>query len=496
MHITGMRKHSSIWPHIKEEDGGEWNEFTFDKQVNLFVGANAAGKTTLLNLLSDKLFVGGYFESDSLNLSYSENVQEWLDALQIRHQDKDGRIWGRAEIKLPAVTIGVDRPNESKVTAEQDSLLRELEKIRDGRINSFTEDDRQAAGQKPVPSYGGRKANDVLNEKLAIQYSLDERDAVNSMVSGADMKPKMDAFEPYTILGREMIEIDDEDTFMYMTKLSSKVDANFQKAILLSYLCAKDICAEVIAANFPGNQAVLTESRGGTPSTRVEFGVKIKTNDADLQGETADPFHVSTLSSGTAGTLWWVRHLAFEMLDYYGFQFGWEKKPMILLIDEIENHLHPTWQRRVIPALLDHFPGLQIFATTHSPFVVAGLKAGQVHLLNRDADGVVTASTNTEDIVGWTADEILRTMMGVEDPTDEETASAARELRQLRDEGPRDSVEAEAERQERMQELRRLVDRDLLAGGPAAAQRELFEQQFAEALEKYHQSRDLGQENG
>ena len=53
--------------------------------------------------------------------------------------------------------------------------------------------------------------------------------------------------------------------------------------------------------------------------------------------------------------------------------------------------------------MLDHFPNLQIFATTHSPFVVAGLKAGQVHLLNRDENGVVTATTNTEDIIGWTA---------------------------------------------------------------------------------------------
>ena len=56
----------------------------------------------------------------------------------------------------------------------------------------------------------------------------------------------------------------------------------------------------------------------------------------------------------------------------------------ILLIDEIENHLHPTWQRRVIPALRRHFPGLQIFATTHSPFVVAGLKRGQIHRLYRE----------------------------------------------------------------------------------------------------------------
>ena len=54
----------------------------------------------------------------------------------------------------------------------------------------------------------------------------------------------------------------------------------------------------------------------------------------------------------------------------------WWKLPFILVIDEIENHLHPTWQRRVIPALLEYFPNVQIIATTHSPFVVAGLKKG------------------------------------------------------------------------------------------------------------------------
>ena len=181
---------------------------------------------------------------------------------------------------------------------------------------------------------------------------------------------------------------------------------------------------------------------------------------------------------------------------HYDWAEGWEEKPAILLIDEIENHLHPTWQRRVIPALLEHFPQLQIFATTHSPFVVAGLKAGQVHLLKRDENGRVTATTNTKNVIGWTADEILRTIMGVDDPTDDVTAAAARELRQLRNEGPRSTQEAEEQRQQQIRELRQYVDRDLLAGGPMEAQRELFEQQFAAALEKYRQSRDLGQENG
>ena len=478
MHITGLRKHRSIWPHIKGGEGEEWNEFKFDKQVNLFVGPNAAGKTSLLNTLSDKLFVGEYQESDSLNLSYSENVSEWLDALQIRYEDENGRTRTRIEIRLPVVTIGVDRPDESKVTNEQDSLLGELERIRNGRSNSFTEDDGRAAGLKPVLSYDGRKASDILDEKLAIQYVLDERDAVNSMASGTDIKSKMDAAEPYTILGKEMIEIDDEDIFMYMTRSSSKVDANFQKAILLSYHCAKDICAEIIAADFPGNQAVLTESRGGTPSARVEFGVKIKTTDADLRGGTADPFHVSRLSSGTAGTLWWVRHLAFVMLRYYGFHFGWEKRPTIMLIDEIENHLHPTWQRRVIPTLLKYFPGLQIFATTHSPFLVAGLKAGQVHMLKRDENGVVTASTNEHDIIGWTTDEILRTFMGVDEPTDQLTINRRERLLELR---RKDSLTAEEETE--MSELRRQVNEDFLSSStPLEAQRERYGDMMLEFL--------------
>ena len=117
-------------------------------------------------------------------------------------------------------------------------------------------------------------------------------------------------------------------------------------------------------------------------------------------------------------------------------------------------------------------------------------------MLERDDDGRVTATTNTEDVIGWTADEILRNMMGVDDPTDDVTAAAARELRELRNSTPENSEEAEAERQLRMHELRQLVDRDLLAGGPLAAQRELFEEHLAEALKEYRHSQSLNQENG
>ena len=106
------------------------------------------------------------------------------------------------------------------------------------------------------------------------------------------------------------------------------------------------------------------------------------------------PLYAGALELRNAGHSLVGLRPALKMEIHYGFdEYWWEKKPAILLIDEIENHLHPTWQRRVIPALLEHFPGLQIFATTHSPFVVAGLKAGQVHLLKRDENGTTPPPT-------------------------------------------------------------------------------------------------------
>ena len=202
------------------------------------------------------------------------------------------------------------------------------------------------------------------------------------------------------------------------------------------------------------------------------------------------PLYAGFLSSGTQTTFLWIHWLAYKMLHHYEFADGWKDEPAILLIDEIENHLHPTWQRRVIPALLKHFPKLQIFATTHSPFVVAGLRAGQVHLLDRDASGVVTASANERDIIGWTTDEILRTFMGVDEPTDERTIRRAERLRELRG---KESLSDEE--MEELEKLRQQVNEDFLSSSrPLEAQRG----RYADMMVRFLQSRqsDLSQDGG
>ena len=471
-------------------------EFKFDERVNVFIGPNASGKSTVLMMLVE-LFIG-----------QNETAKRQLSAGPVRIGLAE---FTRDEFVREELQEGIPR---NVVSASEDWLGTRYEPHQPKVAPAFVHIGSVREGlpgisNQPAPSEFGDTAEYILAGPFS---------GARTMAAG-------------DLLGKELRRLGDElkcngDDAPYR-KLRALEDAEE-----LADACSQRICHEVIrdakSHNYipdPFSPNILHDPHADPSDINILRRRGINTTDKrnfdglshaeqparSLYGEGSEPpIYLGHASSGTETTLLWIRWLALKMVHHYDFDQGsersrenilkftdgWDQKPAILLIDEVENHLHPTWQRRVIPALLEHFPGLQIFATTHSPFVVAGLKAGQVHLLSRDENGVVTAKTNPQDIIGWTMDEILRAMMGVTDPTDEETAKAARELRELRNSGPAPTEGEEEKRQERIRELRQKVDRDLLAGGPAAAQREIFEEQFAAALEKYRHSRELNQENG
>lgn len=79
----------------------------------------------------------------------------------------------------------------------------------------------------------------------------------------------------------------------------------------------------------------------------------------------------------------------------------------VVLIDELELHLHPKWQREVCEKLRDTFPNIQFIATTHSPFVIQSLRAGELINLDPEEFGEY-ADKSIEDIA--------ENVMGVEVP--------------------------------------------------------------------------------
>ena len=79
----------------------------------------------------------------------------------------------------------------------------------------------------------------------------------------------------------------------------------------------------------------------------------------------------------------------------------------VVLIDEIELHLHPKWQRAIIPNLKKTFPNCQFIITTHSPQVISDLK--WVHLLMPTSEGIAIERVPS---FGKDSNRILETLMG------------------------------------------------------------------------------------
>ena len=128
----------------------------------------------------------------------------------------------------------------------------------------------------------------------------------------------------------------------------------------------------------------------------------------------------------------------------------------IVLIDEIELHLHPAWQQRVLADLRRTFPSTQFIVSTHSPQVLTSVPPRQIVELSRE-DGTIVAASTAAATYGAEAGDVLSTVMGVRGrPAD--NAFVHKLDRYLRLVGD-DKGESEAARQLR-EELNRLSPRD------------------------------------
>lgn len=78
----------------------------------------------------------------------------------------------------------------------------------------------------------------------------------------------------------------------------------------------------------------------------------------------------------------------------------------IVLIDEIEQHLHPRWQLTILPLLQKSFKGIQFIATSHSPLVASGSKSVAVHILKPRQHRI-------ERPYGWLAEDVYCEVMGL-----------------------------------------------------------------------------------
>jgi len=174
--------------------------------------------------------------------------------------------------------------------------------------------------------------------------------------------------------------------------------------------------------NLPELRAVLgalNKSLDGVLSENGQIGesnvfYEFKTNDLavtykDNFGE-LKKHPLRELSDGYKNTLNIIADIAYRMavLNPQFLENVVDLTPGIVLIDEIDLHLHPSWQKRIIKDLRNIFPKVQFIVTTHSPSVISSIS--NEHLIILKDSEAIYPSTST---YGRDANSVLREIMGV-----------------------------------------------------------------------------------
>lgn len=154
------------------------------------------------------------------------------------------------------------------------------------------------------------------------------------------------------------------------------------------------------------------------------------------------PLPFRALSDGYRAYIGWIGDMLFHVCMGAGSGQKLRDLSGVVLVDEIDLHLHPDWQRVVLPTLAKALPRVQFIVTTHSPLVVGSLEAANLFVLEAEGDATQVKRL-PERVHGRSAEQILLSpYFGLESTRAPE---AARKLGELADQASRGNVEASME---------------------------------------------------
>jgi len=105
----------------------------------------------------------------------------------------------------------------------------------------------------------------------------------------------------------------------------------------------------------------------------------------------------------------------------------------VVLIDEIDLHLHPKWQRIVVPRLLEVFPNCQFLISTHSPHIITHVQPENLFILRMTDEGLI--SLRASESYGKTVERVLEDLMGLDTTRPDEVSDTLRQIYDQIDEG-------------------------------------------------------------
>jgi tetratricopeptide (TPR) repeat protein len=136
------------------------------------------------------------------------------------------------------------------------------------------------------------------------------------------------------------------------------------------------------------------------------------------EGNESNPLPIQKASQGTLSVLSMVGliYRFLRALHPHVPETDLTRQQAIVVIDEIDAHLHPTWQQKILQLFRDTFPRVQFIVTAHTPLVVAGCKEREVAVLVREGmNDMFAVKVMPEHFIGATVADMYRQVFEVED---------------------------------------------------------------------------------
>jgi predicted ATP-binding protein involved in virulence len=358
MRITQLR--------LKNFRGIKNLELNFDttQLVVVLVGVNGAGKSSILDCMSSLITYLARLLLDQSPVIRASDLMSLYGDYTENFQNRD--IHTEESSSYNGLSVVFDG-NEVSWNVKQDRSSRP--------VTEMSEQDKETIGQ----SYHNQYSEEHF---VSIYYSANRKPIESSKVSShlSEASYIID-FTEFTHWFQKLEDLENE------TRLS--IDNNH-----------RDIKLESTRT------AIYSMLGDGLSNLRMKRAIdKLTIHKANQEIE------LDWLSDGERGLLALAGDLARRLAITYPDSVNPLHEAGLVLIDEIELHLHPEWQRIIIQRLTQTFPGCQFIVTTHSPQVLSNVQPECIHILAIEDNNVVVK--RPERSYGRDSNRILEDIMGV-----------------------------------------------------------------------------------
>lgn len=356
----------------------EWRQFSdvdivFHEHLTVLTGANGAGKTTILNLLSkstgwDPQFVSSYGKDE-------KGISKYFNSLKTFKK--------KLFIKLLSV-------NDNQVVANK---LGELE-FSDGTIGDLVLPSNVPNGTYSIEVKGGKAEKGVYVHSHRPNFPYKAIKAIPTEVA-----TRQQIYNKYNEFNKTFVF----DTYRNADKISATA-------------LIKETLASLAIFGY-GNHAVIPNE----PARKLLEGyvdilkivlppklgfesISVNVPEVILRTKTGD-FPIDAVSGGISSII----DITWQL-----YMFADTTESFIALIDEPENHLHPELQRSFLGNLIKAFPKVQFIVATHNPFMISAVKDSNVYVLNYNEENRVHSTKLDQVNRAGTSNAILREVLGID----------------------------------------------------------------------------------